>query len=173
MARNWLKLIKKMKIWFGTKSNIFCIDWWLILSQISSNSIYYIYTTHTTWIKVEKLAGETLLKFKKSVAYKQLVIIDPACFNCFWGFKHIPWHPWKHSRPLHCPKPSRNSKTRIRFVLLFQNSIFNSHALLTCFVVVFVIRRKFANVLGSLIVFLWPETRTTMIRVSWTELGFL
>jgi hypothetical protein len=52
-------------------------------------------------------------------------------------------------------------------------SISHIHALLTCFIVVFVISDKFASDLGRLIVFLWPGTRYAMIRVLDHDLGFL
>ena len=57
--------------------------------------------------------------------------------------------------------------------LKISNSISHIHALLTYFVVVFVISEVFASFLGNSIAFPWSESCYTMIRVSVNELGFL
>ena len=46
------------------------------------------------------------------------------------------------------------------------------HALLTCFVFVFVISDVFASFLGVLIEFPWPGMHNTVVRVSEVDLGF-
>ena len=64
-------------------------------------------------------------------------------------------------------------KSELGLFLKIPKSHSHIHALLTCFIVVFVISDKFASDLGRLIVFLWPGTRYAMIRVLDHDLGFL
>ena len=153
MARLDWKLIKFWKFDFVQKSNLIYIECWLILANNHPKSIQYKYMMHTYQERTEKLTQEPLLQAQKSVTYKLLAAIDPATFNCFWGFHCIPWVVLSRSRPLYHSKPSRIKESQFRFVLIFPNSIFNFHALLTLFDCLFIISIKFANYLGSPIAF--------------------
>jgi hypothetical protein len=63
-------------------------------------------------------------------------------------------------------------KTEFGLFLKFQKSYSFIHALLTCFVFVFVISDVFASFLGALIEFPWPGMHNTIVRVSEVDLGF-
>ena len=64
MARLDWKLIKFWKFDFVQKSNLICIKSWLILAQINSKSIQYIYTMHSN-CKKKKNCSETLIPNSK------------------------------------------------------------------------------------------------------------
>ena len=171
MARLDWKLTKIWRFDFVQKSNLIGIDHWLNLSQNNSESFYYIYMMHTTRIRVENLTQEPYSKLKKTVANKQSAILFPAVFNRFWGVQHIPWYLLSRSRPLLWSKPSRIVKSEIGLFLKISKSYSVIHALLTCFVFVFVISDVFASFLGTLIEFPWPESWYTIARVSELDLG--
>ena len=172
MARLDWKLIKFWKFDFIQKSNLIYIECWLILANYHPKSIQYKYMMHTYQERTKKLTQKPYSKFKKSVAYKQLASLVPACFKQFWAFHLVPCHPLNRSRPSLCPKPSRIKESEFGMFLKNSKSCFIIHALLTCFVFVFVISDEFASILDTLIEFPWPETRYAMIRVSYAILGF-
>ena len=63
-------------------------------------------------------------------------------------------------------------KSEIGLFLKISKSYSHIHALLTCFVFVFVISDVFASFLGTLIEFPWARTRITIARVFEVDLGF-